>query len=224
MFLQEAYTNNHMKRYVPIIIGVVALCAVLYLGSGGSTSDEEKLANEESSVEVTSKSFQGSLTKMFEGEHTLMYGLDLPETATATVSMDGALVKVSDSDMPVLAMYVSFEGGRGYSATDYITNNIIPKVSGVTIIEPKTVGEYEWTVAQSANSEWHVTSVENGKWLLVVENKKADSEKAMTVLETVVVSTPDSLSQEETQEETSSADEMPVEKVEVSEESKTEGK
>lgn len=209
-----------MKRYVPIIIGVVALCAVLYLGSGGSNGDEEKLVNEESSVEVTSKSFQGSITKIFEGEHTLAYGLDLPETATATVSMDGALVKVTDNDMPVLAMYVSFEGGRGYSPTDYITKNIVPKVSGVMLVEPKTVGEYEWVVAQSANSEWHVAQVENGKWLLVVENKKADSEKALAVLQTLLASTPGAV----TQEDSSISDELPMVEVQISEGSSTEGK
>ncbi len=179
-----------MKRYVPIIIGVVALCAVLYLGSNKMDSAEEIASEETSSSEVTSKSFQGSFTKMYEGENTLQYGFDLAETATATISMDGALVKVTDSDMPVLAMYVSFEGGRGYTPADYITKNIVTKVSGVTMKESKTVGKYDWTVAESANSEWHVASVEGGKWLLVVENKKADSEKAMSVLETAVVSTP----------------------------------
>ena len=176
-----------MKRYVPIIIGVVALCAVLYLGSSKISSDEEILANEETKSEVTSKSFQGSVTKVFEGENTLEYGFDLPETATATVAMEGALVKVTESGMPILAMYVSFEGGRGYSPADYITNNIIPKVAGVTQTGAKMVGEYEWTVAESANSEWHVASVENGKWLLVVENKKSDNEKANTVIESISV-------------------------------------
>jgi len=185
-----------MKRYVPIIIGVVALCAVLYLGSSGTNNEEEKLANEESSVEVMNKSFQGSFTKIFEGENTLQYGLDLSETATATVSMDGALVKITDNDMPVLAMYISFEGGRGYSPTDYITKNIVTKVRGVTQMETRMIGEYEWAVAESANSVWHVASVENGKWLLVVENKKVDTEKAMPVLETIVTMTPSAVSME----------------------------
>jgi hypothetical protein len=191
MFLQEAYTTNHMKRYVPIIIGVVALCAVLYLGSSKMTSNDEALANEESaSSVVTNKSFQGSITKVFEGDNTLDYGFDLPSTATATVSMDGALVKVTEMDASVLAMYVSFEGGRGYSPSDYITNNIIPKVSGITQVGTTSISGYDWTVVESANSEWHVASVENGNWLLVVENKKADTEKAMSILGSVAVSSP----------------------------------
>jgi hypothetical protein len=180
-----------MKRYVPIIIGVVALCAVLYIGSISMNSRDKSLANEESAAsQVTSKSFQGSVTRAFEGDNTLDYGFDLPETATATVSMDGALVKVSEMDAPVLAMYVSYEGGRGYSPEDYITNNIIPKVSNITQAGTTTVGGYDWTVVESANSEWHVASVENGNWLLVVENTKANHEKAMSVLSSVAVSSP----------------------------------
>ncbi len=179
-----------MKRYVPIIIGVVALCAVLYLGSSKMSGDTDVAIDEATSSEVTSKSFQGSFTKVSGGEFTLQYGFDLPETATATVTMNGALVKVSDSDMPVLAMYVSYEGDRGYTPADYITKNIMTKVAGVTMQEAKMVGKFDWSVAESANSVWHVASVEGGKWLLVVENKKADTEKAAVILETAVVSTP----------------------------------
>ena len=180
-----------MKKYVPIIIGLVALCAVLYLGGSGSTDKEEKLAKEETSSEVTSKSFQGSVTKMHEGEQKLAYGLDLEETATATVTMDGALVKVTDADMPVLAMYISYEGARGYTPADYIAKNIMTKVTGVTVKDTVTVGGNEWAVAESANSVWHVASVENGKWLIVAENKKIDSEKAAKVLESFVAMTPE---------------------------------
>ncbi len=181
---------NNTKRYIPIVIGIVALCAVLYLGSSKMTTDDDILINDETKTEVTNKNFQGSLTKMFEGEHTLEYGLDLPDTASAAVTKEGALVKVTDSGMPVFAMYVSYEGARGYSTTDYITRNIKSKVAGVTMKETVTVGKYDWTVAESANSVWHVTSVENGAWLLVVEYKKADAEKAVGILETLVTGAP----------------------------------
>ena len=172
-----------MKRYVPIIIGVVALCAVLYLGSNKMESEEEILTNNEAtSTEMMSKSFQGSVTR---GENTLEYGFDLPETAATSMSMDNALITITDSDAPVLAMYVSFEGTRGYSPADYITKNIMPKVNGVTERESVTLGAYDWKTAESANSEWHVASTEDGKWLLVVENKKSDNEKAMEILKSL---------------------------------------
>lgn len=182
-----------MKRYVPIIIGVVALCAVLYLGSSKVSDDEVKLANDEIKIDISSKNFQGSFTKM---ENTLQYGFDIPETAAAAVTMDGALVKIADMGTPVLAMYVSYEGVRGYSPLDYAANNIAPKVSGVTQKENIMIGEYEWTVVESANSEWHIASVENGKWLLVVENTKVESERALPILETMLVTSPVKLVEE----------------------------
>ena len=205
-----------MKRYVPIIIGVVALCAVLYLGSSKMTSDAEVTSDEAMSSEVTSKSFQGSFTKIFEGENTLQYGFDLPETATATVTMDGALIKVTDSEAPVFAMYVSFEGGRGYSPREYVSNVIMPKVKGITQLGTTTIAGREWTVVASANSEWRIASVENGAWLLVVENKKADSEKTVTLLESVAVGTPKAMVMEKSEEISGMKESKTEEEVSVS--------
>lgn len=207
----------NIKRYVPIIIGVVALCAVLYLGNSRMNNKDEALANEEAtSSSITSKSFQGSVTKVFEGDNTLDYGFDLPETATATVALDGALVKVTEMDASVLAMYVSFEGGRGYSPSDYITHNIIPKVSGITQVGTTSISGYEWTVIESANSEWHVASVENGNWLLVVENKKSDSEKAMSILGSLAASSPKVVAKEMSDIKESEGDKKTVEETPTS--------
>lgn len=180
----------NIKRYVPIIIGIVALCAVLYIGSKSGKDADDIAVDEQASSTVMNKSFQGSITKEWEGSNTLAYGFDLPETATATISMNGALVKVTDADAPVLAMYVSFEGARGYSPEDYIAHNIVPKVSSITSKDTVTIGEYEWSVAESQNSEWHIAKVANGNWLLVVENTKANSEQAKKILESLSASMP----------------------------------
>lgn len=182
-----------MKRYVPIIIGVVALCAVLYLGSSKVSNDEAKLANDEMKTDISSKNFQGSFTKTGD---TLQYGFNIPETAAAAVTMDGALVKVADMGKPVLAMYVSYEGERGYSPLDYVAHNIVPKVNGITQKENVMIGEYEWTVVESANSIWHIASVENGKWLIVAENTKAESESALPMLESMLVASPSAMTDE----------------------------
>ena len=184
MFCKEAYTYNHMKRNVPIIIGIIALCAVLYVGSGvmnkrqAMTDDELKTAS--STVTVT-----GKVTRVFEGENTLEYSFAIPETATTTVEKEGSLIKVTDEGMPVLAMYISYEGGRGYSPADYITNVIVPNVPSASVKATTTIGLNDFSVVESAWSVWHVASVANGQWLLVIENKKADAEKADAVIETV---------------------------------------
>jgi hypothetical protein len=172
-----------MKRYVPIIIGIVALCALLYLANSGGPKDTEMKTEETPQVSLTS--FSGKVTRTFEGDHTLEYTLDLPETATATLEKDGALVKVSENDQPVLAMYVSYEGGRGYTPEDYISNVIVPSVKAVNTAGVVTLGKYEWTVVESEWTEWHVAKTEDSQWLLVVENKKADKEKADAIIESI---------------------------------------
>ena len=173
-----------MKRYIPIIVGIVALCAVLYVGDT-QMKKHDSLASDEQQSEVSMKSFQGSVTKEWEGSTTLEYGFDIPETATTTVEKDGALVKVVDADAPLLQMYVSFEGARGYSPADYITNVIVPHVSAISDMGTTTIGSYDWTVVESQWSEWHVAKA-GDNWLLVVENKKADHDAANTIIESIV--------------------------------------
>lgn len=172
-----------MKRYVPIFIGIVALCAVLYVGNDRMNNSDVAADEQNSSAELTT--FSGKVTRQFEGENTLEYSFDLPVTATTTVEKDGALVKVSDNNTPVVAMYVSYEGGRGYSEKDYITNVIVPSVSAITDTGTTTLGSHEWTVVESEWSVWHVAKALNGNWLLVVENKKTENEKAEAIIESL---------------------------------------
>jgi hypothetical protein len=173
-----------MKRYVPIVIGVIALCAVLYVGNDQMKKDGAVALEETTTTALTT--FSGKVVRTFEGDNILEYGFDLPETATTSVEQDGALVKVTDADAPVLAMYFSFNGGRGYSPEDYIINTIAPKVQAVTVVGTATVGAHEWTVAESEWSVWHVAKSDNGQWLIVVENKKTDAEKANALIGSIV--------------------------------------
>jgi hypothetical protein len=48
-----------------------------------------------------------------------------------------------------------------------------------------TIGSHEWTVAESQWSVWHIAKSSNGQWLLVVENKKVDSDKVTSILESI---------------------------------------
>lgn len=174
-----------MKRYVPIVIGVVALCAILFIGND-QIKNEGDVVSQEENTSIPLTSFSGKVTRVYEGDNVLEYGFDLPETASTSVEKDGALVKVTESENPVLAMYLSYEGGRGYSPSDYITNNIVPSVAAVTDMGTTTLGGHEWSVVESEWSVWHVAKSDNGQWLLVVENKKTDTEKALPIIESIV--------------------------------------
>lgn len=174
-----------MKRYVPIVIGVVALCVVLFVANSQITKHRASGMSDEKAPVVTS--FNGQVMRNFEGENLLDYGFDLPEGATTTLEKDGALVKVSSaSSTPLLEMYFSYEGGRGYSPADYITNIIVPNVHAVTLQEPVTIGIHEWNTVESERSIWHIATSDNGKWLVVVENRKADNEIVEPVLESII--------------------------------------
>jgi hypothetical protein len=176
-----------MKRYVPIIIGVVALCAVLYVGT--SMRGDKDVTADETNTETLSSStneFTGQVVRVFEGENVLNYSMGLPEGATTTIGMDGALVNVIGQEgSPLLEMYMSYEGARGYSADDYITNKIAATVPDLTHVGTSTIGLYEWTVVESERSVWHVAKAGNGNWLLVVENLKADADKADAIIESI---------------------------------------
>ena len=171
-----------MKRYVPIIIGIVALCAVLYVVNVERTKDARANADKKSALV-----YEGSVTRNFEGENTLSYSFNLPEGATTTVEKDGALVKINDDQSQMVsAMYFSYEGGRGYSPDDYIDNVIAKSVKSIEDVGTTTIGSHEWSVVESEWSVWHVAKSENGQWLLVVENKKTENERANAIIESIV--------------------------------------
>lgn len=125
---------------------------------------------------------EGQVTRMHDGENKLVYSMDVPITATSTKSMDDALVNVTDNGALYMAYYMDYEGGRGYSALDYIHHNITPKVRGLVVVGTTTIRGVIWTVAETANSEWHVGQVGDGQWIMVVESKKALHDKVMETL------------------------------------------
>lgn len=147
-------------------------------------SNRADLAKEEV-TQKSSYSFTGKVIRNFEGENVLEYSFDLPEGATTTVERDGSLIKVINQDSLVVAMYMSYEGGRGYSPADYIKNVIANSVPAITMTGTTTIGLYDWEVAESERSIWHVAKGGDGSWLMVVENKKADNEVAHTIIESI---------------------------------------
>lgn len=174
-----------MKRYVPIVIGVVALCVVLLVANRLIAKNHTESSNDQQGAMMTS--FTGKVVRNFEGENILEYGFDLPEGATTTIEKDGALVKVvSASSVPLFEMYFSFEGGRGYSEEDYITNVIVPHVSLIGQTATATLGGHEFSVVESTYSVWRIAKSENGQWLMVIESRKADAGVVDPIVESII--------------------------------------
>lgn len=177
-----------MKTYVPILIGIVVLGAALY---GGNTfmkkGGNQLLENKNTQSEVGMKSVVGQVVRVYEGDHVLEYSFDIPETATTSIDMEGALIRVVENNAPTATFYMSYEGARGYTALDYISNIIAPKVSVINPTDVVTIGDYDWQKAESAGSEWYIASVASSSWLIVVENKKTNHDMAVKILESVSV-------------------------------------
>lgn len=171
-----------VKTYKAVLLVVVGLGVVV---AGSYIYMKDKSVDKESVVKSTTQTLEGQVTRIFEGENKLVYSLDIPETATSTLGMDSALVKVTDNGMALVSIYMSYEGGRGYASTDYINNVIAPKVSALTTVGTTTIGGTMWTIAQTANTEWHVGQVGDGQWLMVVEGKKSSHDAIVEILESL---------------------------------------
>jgi hypothetical protein len=193
-----------MKKNVTILIGLVVVISVLYAGSSFMKKGKSAVGMVEGEkTSLTMKPFNGQVVRVFEGDNVLEYGFDIPETATTSIDMDGALIKVTDvtvtgdvestttaptvTTTPVVTFYMSYEGGRGYSPLDYINDIIAPHVSVMNPTSVTTIGSYDWQGAESEGSEWHIASVAGGKWLIVVENKKSTHDTVEKILESISV-------------------------------------
>ncbi len=173
-----------MKKYVPYIVGIVVLFVLVYLGQG-VMKNREAVKEEEVTVTTPTTLVEGTVTRFFEGEQVLGYALDIPEMATTSVERDGSLIKVTEGDSLLSAIYFSYEGGRGYTPADYINNVIAPNVSSATVVGTTTIGSYEWTVVEGVTSVWHVAAVKGGEWLAVAESKKGEDTPGLDILESL---------------------------------------
>lgn len=182
MLYVVGYTScmEKIRTYKAVLLGVFVLAAVVggaYWYMGGKPVVQEPAVKK--SVTTT---IEGQVVRMFEGENKIVYSFEVPEMATSTLGMDGALIRIVDGESPFATMYFSYEGGRGYVAEDYINNVIAPRVPALAITGTTTIGSHDWTVAESAASEWYVAQVGDGQWLLIVENKKPLHDKIMEML------------------------------------------
>jgi hypothetical protein len=171
-----------IKTYKAILLSVLGLVIVV---TGSYFYMKHERASKEAVVANHMHALTGQVTRIYEGENKLVYSMNIPETATSMLSMDDALVTINDNGGLYAAVYMTYEGGRGYSAVDYINNVVAPKVHALTVTGTTTVGPVLWTTAESANSEWHVGQVGDGQWLMVVESKKALHDSVMEMIESL---------------------------------------
>jgi hypothetical protein len=175
-----------MKTYISILIVIVGLAVVV----AGGYMYTKKYSNHPPLVlkkDVDMKTYSGEVVRVFEGDNVISYSFDIPEAATTTVGMDGALIKITNDATPYAAMYISYEGGRGYTPSNYLNKIIAPHVSVINPTGQVTIGSQEWYKAESPSSEWYIAQVKEGNWLIVVENKKVNHDLVEKTLASVEV-------------------------------------
>jgi hypothetical protein len=172
-----------IKTYKAILVAVLGLVIVV---SGAYVYMKKNPQAKETIVKDHAKTLEGQVVRMYEGENKLVYAMDIPETAVSALSMDDALVTVTDNGALFAAIYMTYEGGRGYASVDYLTNVVASRVPVLSITGTTTIGSTLWTVAEGTNSEWHVGQVGDGQWLMVVESKKALHDQVVEMLESLV--------------------------------------
>ena len=167
----------NMKKYWKQIVGaIILLLMVLVINKSIDNNKKHSTQKMDDSAQEVKGTIHGTVTAVYEGEHTLDYRLVLADNATTSLEKDNRLLKiVSASTTKPLYYYFSYEGGRGYTANDYITN-VLAKSVQIVKTESMTHVNNDWTVARSANSSWHIANF--GEWLVVVENSNADKDIA----------------------------------------------
>lgn len=157
-----------MKTYIPIVIGLLIIIAGGYMYSKKNATTPVKEMEVKTEV-ATMKTFDGEVTV---GTEKLAYSFDVPETATTSVEMNNALVRITEGATPYATVYASYQGERKYTAEKYLNEVIAPHVSVITPTGEAMIGNTMWYKAESQGSQWHIATVGDGKWLVIVENRK----------------------------------------------------
>lgn len=185
--------KTNWKMYVSLALYVVLGLAAGYLVAKGvrafmnsRLADDVNVVSEE---KMATKTFSGDVSANFEGTTTAKVTFDYNaaysvEQGTGNKSRYFVVKNASNT---LATIYVSYEGGRGYSAADYLAEVITKAVPTVSAPTTAVYGEASWMTAGTAMTEWHIAPEKNGEWLLVVESKKANNKEVGEILKTLTI-------------------------------------
>lgn len=177
-------TNINTRRNIIIGAGVVVIILVLIF-TGNKLSGKNKVVDDNVVTKVAENmiQLQGKATASYEGANTLNYNFVLPESATSTMTEEGDLIKVIDNDGVRATVYFSYEGARGISPLDYIGEIVAPHLSVINVTNTETIGNYEWQLAETNGSNWYVSSLNNGEWIVAIEVRKTFYDQGRSLVE-----------------------------------------
>lgn len=175
-------------RIVSVLVIILA-AVLIYKGLEGKSlkiwdNNDKKVVDIANSEDYTK--FEGKRVANFEGEHVLDFSFLYKKDGEAIqgTGSQANWFKLFDADKNnYVTLYITFEGGRGYSAEDYI-NEVFKKANpDVTIEDVKFADNSDLVVKHvvddTINTEYYIQEVkakDESSWLAIVENKKADDE------------------------------------------------
>ena len=191
--------NNNSEKKNWKMYASLALYAILGLALGYSAfkgyvymSHKMKMVKKEN-VEIVSNmntNFTGEVSHNFEGENKAMISFDHDKSFTVTQGTENKakyFYIANASGTNIATLYVSYEGGRGFTAEDYIGEVLAKAIPTISNEGVNAYASSSWNRASSANSVWNIKGSENGSWLLVLENTKANTQNVSAILETLTI-------------------------------------
>lgn len=163
------------KRNIFIVGGIIVLVIVGFL-AGGRLKGKHYAGTRTTESAQNMVTVLGKVDHNLEGKNLLNYSFDIPETASSTVSEEGDLVKVADATGTRATVYFSYEGTRNMTPSEYIGEIVAPHVPAIDETGTTTIAGYDWQLAETAGSNWYITTLHNGEWIVAVEAKKTWSD------------------------------------------------
>lgn len=174
------------------IITIVLVGIILLIGVVAYTRDHDgKIGDDGITIDMgpATKEVSGEVNAKFEGDNVLKYSFSIPLDATSTMKNSvGSLIHVTDaSSSLVSAFYFSYEGGRGYTAEEYIKEVIAKKVKAVSANSTTTIGDASAVQVSSDLTVWKVAAVKGGEFLVVAEYPKKEAMRAEAIVNSLKV-------------------------------------
>jgi hypothetical protein len=181
--------KNNYKMYVSLALYAILGLAIGYAVARGVIYAHDKYVNykAKSAIETntatdTVKTFEGEVSSNFEGPNTVKYAFVYDGAYTAT-STKPKYVFIKEGTTTIATIYMSYEGGRGYTGKDYVNQVIKKVVAGISAPVDTTDDYGTWTKASSASTDWNILSA--GEYLAVIESSKLNTSKIVSILETL---------------------------------------
>lgn len=179
--------------YISLALYVVLGVAAGYLVAKGVRAFMSGRDTDDVKVETVqktgSKTFSGDIASNFEGTTTakVTFDYDASYTVEQGTGNRSKYFVIKTASGTLATIYASYEGGRGYSAAEYLAEVIAKVIPTVSAPANTVYGDASWMTAGTVATEWHLAPEKNGEWVLVVESKKADNTKVGEILKTLTI-------------------------------------